>query len=765
MTSAVTEIDVPTPVSDSVLGNPLAVPAGVAPWLRGWERRLRVALRDAEAHGGAVTSAGKVAAFEEALAELRALHPDDPAGLFRLLLKRPLWQLEEGSAARETFERYATTVFERVNAAVDLLGEIAPLEAQRAQLVAEFEERFPNRLAEQLAHARARDADIARLRRAADAVRMRGRLDRARIALEAIATAAPDSEADDTHGAVAEGETATLYELVAALAIERRARRHLEQHSGALRGHRAGLAAELRGLALAAERTGIASGQTRGRLGHAPAMLEHLIAACTEAEDSSRAGGDAPLWGGALAAAASAYHPQSARFAWLPAMAPRVTPPAEPPSGHAAEAQLLHVVPAGGDLVYLSPRAESVIRVRTRDVRLGATLECQVAPEMVARHPHLVVDRDVPALFDGLDAECSRWYSTTSRAQVRVIASGAGGWFARLERNGTVAVMDQPPWHSEGPGSAFRILRPFAATGSAPATPAGVTLHGDRVRPGFFGFTLRDVRTGLLGDERAWMRGATTVWPGSVDRVRAEHELFVRLERYAADRPGTVGGLALRPLGWASTGESSIAMPLYRIPLATLDAPSRLRQWIVERDENLLSVLSSVARVISAVHECGHGIGVCHTEAFAFGIEWAPDPLWPVPAAILAHAPCATLLGEPYTSPAVREMLPAHYTMLRTPVLVPQVAAGQIASRERDMVGFGAFLLDLLLDRPLVDRGALDWYDAGRVVRGAAVDASRHAELAVRIMGWIEDPLGWRKLLDVCERLARGEVRGVLGAG
>ena len=38
-----------TPVSDAVLVNPLAIPAGVAQWLRGWERRLRDAMRAVQA--------------------------------------------------------------------------------------------------------------------------------------------------------------------------------------------------------------------------------------------------------------------------------------------------------------------------------------------------------------------------------------------------------------------------------------------------------------------------------------------------------------------------------------------------------------------------------------------------------------------------------------------------------------------------------------------------------------------------------------------
>ena len=184
-------IDAPrseTPFADAVLANPLAVPAGVASWLRTWERRLRDALRLAQAR---VPARGEATpAFEDAMAELRELHPDARAGVFRLLLQRPLWQLAEGSAARETFDRYAETVLQRVQAALALLDELAPLQAERAALIAEFGELFPNRLTEELARARVRDEDVARLRRAVDAQRMRGRLGRARAVLDRVADAA-----------------------------------------------------------------------------------------------------------------------------------------------------------------------------------------------------------------------------------------------------------------------------------------------------------------------------------------------------------------------------------------------------------------------------------------------------------------------------------------------------------------------------------------------------------------------------------------------
>jgi hypothetical protein len=207
-----------TPVADAVLRNPLAIPAGVAPWIRGWERRLRDAMRtvntQAVAHGMAVP------AFDEALAELRELHPDARAGVFELLLQRPLWQLAEGSAARETFERYAETVLERVATAMNLLRELGPLHIERRALISEFGELFPNRLAEQLTRARARDEDIARLRRGVDAQRMRARLARARMVLERMADAVHSTGFEPSAGRVATGETEALAEMVVALTID-----------------------------------------------------------------------------------------------------------------------------------------------------------------------------------------------------------------------------------------------------------------------------------------------------------------------------------------------------------------------------------------------------------------------------------------------------------------------------------------------------------------------------------------------------------------
>jgi hypothetical protein len=103
--------------------------------------------------------------------------------------------------------------------------------------------------------------------------------------------------------------------------------------------------------------------------------------------------------------------------------------------------------------------------------------------------------------------------------------------------------------------------------------------------------------------------------------------------------------------------------------------------------------------------------------------------------------------------------------MLRTPVLVPQVAGAQTATVERDMQGFGAFLIDLLLDRPIVERGIVDWYDAERVVRGGIVDCSRRPELVKHLIRTTDDPVGWRRLLSLCERLAAGRVTSLAELG
>jgi hypothetical protein len=751
-----------TPVSDAALANPLAVPAGVAPWLRAWERRLRDTMDQVrEPH---LAAGASVPAFVEAVAELTELHPDSRGGVFRLLLQRPLWQLAEGSAARETFDRYAATVLNRIVEAIDLVEEIEPLRVERELLVLEFEELFPNRLAEELARARANDVDIGRLRRAIDARRMRRRLARARDVLVRIAEVARIAGFEPSAGRVASGESESLAEMLVSLTVERRVRRQLEQHTGALRTHRGRLAAELRGLALSAPSVRPA-GRNGQRPGHTPVVLEQLIAASTHADGESLDGGDAPLWTGALAAAMSAHHPAAERFGWLPVLVAASELPDEPSQPVVAEVQLLHAVPVGAGLVFLSPRAESAIRVRTRTVHLDDVVECQVAPEMVLHQPHALVDRDVASMFDGLDADQSRWYATAARATARVVASYGQGWFARLERRGAVEPLDQPPWHAEGPGSAFRVLRPFAGAptpnAAAEQRPCPAAFAGDRVHASFLGFTLRDVRTGLRGDERAWVRGTTSRWRGAIDSVRAEHALFSMLAQHGTGVVGPAHDLALRPLGWTTVGDSGVATPLYRIPLATLDAPARLRGWIVEREEHLLAVIAGVARIIEAAHDAGYALGVCHSEAFAYGIGWTPDPLSPVPTVILAHAPCVTRIGETYAPPSARDMLPSHYTMLRTPVLVPQVAGAQIATRERDMQGFGAFLIDLLLDQPIVERGAVDWYDADRVVRERAVVSTRRHELVKHLILAVDDPLGWRRLLTLCGRLAGGSVRSV----
>ena len=697
------------------------------------------------------------------MAELRELHPDARGGVFRLLLQRPLWQLAEGSAARETFDRYAGTVLQRVHAALALVDELAPLQAERAALIAEFGDRFPNRLTEELARARVRDEDVARLRRAVDAQRMRGRLGRARVVLERVADAARRDGFVPTAGRVVAAERSTLAELVVRLGVERRVRRKLERHSAELRAHRGRLAAELRGLALSAPPREASRGP---RGGHMPVILEQLITAALGADGASLDAADAPHWTGALAAAMSAHHPAPDRFTWLPVLMTEEPAPAAPDAAVAGAVELLHAIPLDDGYVFLSPMPESVIRVRTRSVRLDEVIECQVAPEMVHQLPHALTDRDVGAMFDGLDATHSRWYRTATRASARIVASYGAGWFARLERNGTVEPLEQPAWHAEAGGSAFRVLRPAARIGSATARSAAIpaAFTSDGVRASFLGFTLRDVRTGLAGDERAWARDVTSRWRGATDSVRREFALMDALHRAAADRPAR-GELGLRPLGWATISDGDPPMPLYRTPLATVDGHNHLRHWIVEQESHLLAILRGVAQLVEAIHAAGYALGTCHTESFAYGLAWTPHPLVPVPTVMLAHAPCSARLGDPYAPPGAREMLPSHYRMLRTPVLVPQVAGGQVATRERDMQGFTAFVIDLLLDRPIVERGVVDWYDADAVVRGSVAECTRRPELVKLLMRAIDDPLGWRRMLALVERLAAGNVGSLADLG
>ena len=746
-----------TPVSDAVLANPLAIPPGVGQWLRQWELLLRVALRDADA---TVVPQPPVPAWDEALAELRGLDPDVPESGFRLLLLRPLWQLEEGSPARDTFERYVRTVLDRIDAARALIHEIVPLRAERDRLIAGFAVRFPNRLAEQLERVRVRDVDIARLRRASDAGRMRARLARARGALERLASLVATEEGTVSDDARVDGETETIAEMAAALALAEQERRQLVLHPVALRAHRRHLVAQLRGLARSAPPRARAGGgeSAAGTRGHTAVVLEQLIHAAGAMDATPTRGRDAPVWAGAVSAGVAALHPGLDRFAWLPALLAADDASAEDDTPLPVAPDLLHVVPAGDGLVRLSPEPASAVRVYTRTVRLGDSVECQVVPDLVPRHSAALVDADVAALFDGLDPDRSRWYATASRARVRVVARHGDGWFARLEQRGQLTVMEQPAWHREGPGAAFRLLRPAARhDGLETVVPSR-----DEPIASFLGFTIRECRTGLRDDERAWVRGLVSGWSGSSEALAREAELFARLQAASADGASASAELALRPLAWVRVDGTRDSYPLYRVPLATVDAPRRLRSWIVESDDHLLAVLTSVACILEATHAAGFALGVCHAEAFAYTITWSPHPLTPRPAAILAHAPCATRLGEPFAPPGGSGLAPAYYRMLRTPVLVPQVAGTQPATIERDMQGFGAFALDLLLEHPIYERGTLDWYDAPAVVRARASQCSPHPTIAKYLADSIQDPLGWRRLAGMVERLAAGRVGKVV---
>jgi hypothetical protein len=739
-----------TPLADAVLGNPLAIPAGVADWLRGWERVLR---EFREEIATALERYNWLLSLAESRAELDLLLEDEHLSAFRRLLRRPLNQLTSDGAARQSFDWTTEQIVLRGRTALALAPIAEDCLTKLDSLTIDFEGRMPNRLAELTLRYRLDRERLGRLRRVTDVQEFARYVDLVRSRLTDLARLLDGVRLE---AEVVPDDILSPFELFLALSLRRRERDSSAQLESAVPFERLELGRHLDDLA----REPIAAAsltQPPRALGF---LLEGALAHVRGTSiDVPYGWPDGALWVGAIAAINARRFGSPGSFSWVPLGIAG-------PHGQNAETTEedneigpLRVMPLDRELAFISQSVRSAIRVWSASAELGSTVEAQVAPDDAKRQQPGIVASDVEMVFDGFDPRQTRWYETKLRVELRLIAKCADGWFARVVHRGELEPCETPPWQTAGSGSSFRVLlsadslRRNWEDAEDSDDVIEVARLASSPMASFLGFGTNEVVTGLLEHQRAWLRTSTHPWQAVAVGLRRERDLFRRMAKKPSGAEGLVQVATARLAG------TRLGHPLYRIPNAFFPADlGAFRQRIVEDPGVLVAVITAVARAIRSAHACDFALGVCHLGAFAYAVSWRPNSLVPVPAVVLAHAPCATPVGDRYCPPPSPSpnAVPLYQT-LHVPLIPPHVEGQQIAKPEDDMFAFGAFMLDLLLKEP-VATGAVAWFDLLRNWKVSTLAAATSQKsLAIALLRAMRDEVGRRNMLVMCDRMTHEE--------
>lgn len=724
-------MSVPTPIVDAVLGDPLAVPFEVDGWLRGIERRARTLRSRTE---DACAGSGVLPLLTEAHATLVAFLDDPASSALHRTLRRPLAQLAVGTPAQRSFGSLADFLFRRTEDALDLQAAADALRQRVHEVRERYGARAPHFTGVHLRAARVGEAELLRARRVADVRAMGARLDWAEAALERLWSRLPaEREGGDGAWEMTGDSGASADELCAALALR------LPERGAP--GRAAGTTRTLRATALRhLEALGGAAGWDRPARS-APHLVAERLAQEAARPDESLApcGEDALLWGALLRTSQAALHDPRDEQGWQPRI--RVEGPHQ--EEEAAGGATLWMVPVDDTYVLLTPEVPSAVRVASRGVRLGKAVDCRLfgipgEPESLER-----ARLEVAPFFDGIDSAEPGWYATRRNARFEVVGRHGANWFARIDRRGEAKRLRTAAWEEAAPeAGAVRLL------GAAPPLlpgPGLETCPAGTPPVTFLGFRTHEVRTPLLDHRTAWLRTAVSPSAAVERALERERELFRLMGRAGV-------GLAPCPLGPARLAGSGTAGLLYGRPFALrLEDTPPLEQWL--RRDSLAALTRAVARLLAAVHGTGHALGVCHSDAFSYGMDWRRLGAAPRPRATLVHAPFAARLGHAY------EPLPdadtPRYPRIRFRGLPLPVARGETATPETDAAGFALFALELLAEKPLPGtRGWLGWGDLpGAVMEHADICFARPG-LATELARSLADPAQWGALLRWQRELA-----------
>lgn len=674
-----------TPLVDSVLTDPLRAQSGVGTWLRAHERRLReAATLLSELVIRAVDRGTPLATVVREAAERveRMLSTDGSAGLSRIL-RRPSWQLGDGSIARRGFDRAVESVTSIADTAVAVQDRVDALHTRIMALEATSNDRFPNFVSMALTGNRVTVEDVTALTQPSEGDRMHDRLTVVESKLAAWVSSL-ESVSGYESMTTARSEVLRPAELAATLATALKLRRERLALRTPMRGVTRTLVDHVVNCADASP--GTENGSDYGDAATAQLFTRALR---LNGLVSDR-GAMAPHWGAALAD----VHVGQRASARVEAIRHFLSSAQDADEDAAEEAEeSYYMIPLQEDLVLLSKGERAAVRVWSAKIGLDKTVEGVVVKERVNRGPTAV--EDIAALFDGLEMASSGWYRVARRVRVRAIASFAGGWLGRLSERGTLHRTPVPAYHAVSPASRdIRVLRP-------PPPSFDEALRGEILPvaeiPGapthrFLLSATREACAGLEGDERVWLRHARN----SAGRASIWEEAAFFKELWSVTR---MRGQVLQPIGVGAFSSRHERWPLYRLPsIAELGYGGVVPSWIGERTSRVLEVAASMARLMVGVHEAGWIVGLLHPEALAYGIESYGRELLPVPGVMLAYAPFAARIGEPLRSATLGDGGRRLYRSTNAPSLDARM--GATATQYVDYRGLALCILEFLSIRP-----------------------------------------------------------------
>ncbi|HEX6749023.1 MAG TPA: hypothetical protein VF092_17120 [Longimicrobium sp.] len=715
-----------SPLLAEALADALAVPPGLVAYLARAERDLRAALDRLQA-----LPSPALPLVEELRAEVARALDDREHGALPRILRRPLWQLDTKSPAIRAFGKYLRDLSERVEAAALLQAHADRAAEALAALHDRFAPRLPTLTARLLGEAGVSGDDLRRVRKPADVRVFLARLEHVSARLAELAADLPE-QAELLPARAEDGPT--VEELWVLLRARRRLRERAQARPAravaardetarqvhALSAAAAGEAAEAHGGQLAMEQL---AGSALGEPGFVPAGLE------------------VPLWTALVARAAAAVHRAGARPAWRPAVR-LPAPPAEPLRTQST----LFVIPIDREWAWITPDTPSPVRLRALSAEAGKAVQARVfAPER-AEVGSRMAELDVAPLFDGTDAAIPAWYVTADPARLRVAAAFRGGWFARVEKRGSVRRIDTPAWSEQvaEPG-ALRLLPPpdqIDAPGGIEVGPAPLPGHA------FLGLRTRVVHAPFHRHPTAWLRGGDG--SAAVDEaLEHERELFAALERRS-------GARGLRYLARAATPGGAERGILYAAPFALrADGSPVVAAWLRERP---LSFVRAVAEALVAVHDTGWVLGVCHRSMFAFSAGYGGREADVRPRALLCYAPFAVPAGRYFAADTGARGY-AEYEQLGYGAMLPWLTGAEVALPEIDALAFAVFALDLLPRRPPADtRRHRSWADLVAYAAMAPSEAFEHPRLATPFLAALRDTSQAGAVLEIMRGLA-GESR------
>jgi hypothetical protein len=153
-----------TPIVDRVLWDPLSIPPGVDAWLR----HIEAGARRRAARLQTLEGPDALPVLTESLEELTRFLEDERSSALLRVLRRPLRQLELGTAASRSFTRLAQSLFERADLAAKLQREAAAVRERIGIIVREFGERLPRSTVRHLRDAELTESALQRARQLSD---------------------------------------------------------------------------------------------------------------------------------------------------------------------------------------------------------------------------------------------------------------------------------------------------------------------------------------------------------------------------------------------------------------------------------------------------------------------------------------------------------------------------------------------------------------------------------------------------------------------